>query len=307
MNRASRRRACVLTLTTLASLAWIATPARAYAQACCAGASGLTPGWLTNHEQALVGAQLRVSETHGTYPTSGSFYTPTPGRDAKVETSLFGSLRVLPRGQVSVFAPFVTTRRRAGANTETRGALGDLTLVTRYDVVRTGESFIPGIAILAGMQAPTGTPSDKGDGLLAANVTGIGAWEANGGASVEQTFGHVVLHATVLAGYRFPREVLGLPSHLGWRALYLVAGGYVFDDDVTMLATITHSSDGDATLDNAPAPGTGFRQTQLAFLVITPITDTLRLRTSVFTDVPPLGLNRPALGGTSISLAKSWF
>jgi len=40
---------------------------------------------------------------------------------------------------------------------------------------------------------------------------------------------------------------------------------------------------------------------------VAPLTDTLRLRTSVFTDVPPLGLNRPALGGTSISLAKTWF
>src|SRR5690606_29584525 len=112
----------------------------ARAQACCAGASGLTPGWLTNHERALIGAQLRLSETHGTYPTGGRFYAAPPGRDARIETSLFGALRYLPRGQVSMFAPIVVTRRRASANVEERSSAGDTTIVTRYDLVRAGEA-----------------------------------------------------------------------------------------------------------------------------------------------------------------------
>lgn len=278
----------------------------AYAQACCAGASGLTPGWLTNHERALVGAQLRVSETHGTYPSRGAFFVENPGRDTRVETSIFGSARLVPRGQVSALLPFVTTRRRVSGDVETESAVGDLAIISRYDFIRAGESRIPGVALLVGMQAPTGTPSDRGVGRFAANVTGIGAWELTSGLSIEQVMGHVILHGTALVGYRFPREVLGVPQHLGLRALYLIAGGWVFDDDVAILGTVTHSSDGDATIDGHDAPGTGFRSTQAALLVIAPLTDTLRLRTSVFTDVPPLGDNRPALGGTSISFTKSW-
>lgn len=278
----------------------------AHAQACCAGASGLTPGWLTNHEKALIGAQLRLAHTHGTYPSRGAFFVRTPGRDTRIETSLFGTYRVLPRGQLSVFAPLVTTRRRVGDLVETKSALGDVALITRYDFVRAGEAWYPGISLLVGLQAPTGVPSDKAAPRLAADVTGIGAWETSAGLTVEQLFGHVVLHATTLFGYRFPREVLGVDQHLGVRALYLFAGGWVFDDDVAILGTITHSSDGDATLDGSEAPGTGFRFTQVAGLVIVPLSDTMRLRTSVFTDVPPLGNNRPALGGTSISFSKTW-
>ena len=61
----------------------LVAPRDARAQACCVGASGLTPGWLGNHEQALVGAQVRLSGTHGTYPSSGSFFARQPGRDAR--------------------------------------------------------------------------------------------------------------------------------------------------------------------------------------------------------------------------------
>jgi hypothetical protein len=280
---------------------------KAHAQACCVGASGLTPGWLANHEQWLVGAQLRVSQTHGTYPTRGAFYQPTPGRDSRIEPSVFATARVLPRAQLSVFAPLLTNRRRAGENVETRTAPGDVSLVGRYDFIRPGESRIPGIAVLAGAIFPTGRPSDRGTPLLAADVTGIGAWEVNAGLSIEQTYGKVVLHGTALVGLRTPRDVLGVSQTLGPRALYLLAGGYVFDGDVAVLGTVTHTSDGDATVGGEKAPGTGFRATQLAMLVVVPLSDTLRIRTSVFTDVPPLGNNRQALGGTSISILKSWF
>jgi hypothetical protein len=79
-----------------------AVEGRAHAQACCVGASGLTPGWLDNHEQALVGLQTRLATTHGTYPARGEFYAPPPGRDASLEPTLFGTIRLLSRAQASV-------------------------------------------------------------------------------------------------------------------------------------------------------------------------------------------------------------
>lgn len=298
---------CSRWLGLLVLLGATAAPRLARAQACCVGASGLTPGWLTTHERALVGAQMRFATAHGTYPARGEFFAPQPGRDARLEPSLFASLRLLPRAQVSVSVPFAIVRRRAGDLVESRGAFGDVTVVGRWDLFRVGERRWPGIALLVGGLVPTGTPTDRATGLLAADATGIGAWEGNAGVSVEETFGHVVVHATALAGYRSSRDVVGVEQHLGLRSLFLVGTGWVWDDDSSMLLTVTHTADGDATLDGSTAAGTGFRATQLAFVVTTPITDTLRLRTSVFTDVPPLGSNRQALGGTTLGLAKTWF
>jgi hypothetical protein len=294
-------------LVTASVLGVLVLSKDARAQACCVGASGLTPGWLANHEQWLVGAQLRVSETHGTYPTRGEFYEARPYRDTRIEPSLYATARIVSRGQVSVFAPLVTNRRRLGERVETRTAPGDVSLVGRYDFIRPGESRFPGIALLAGVIVPTGKPSDRGTGFLGADVTGIGTWEGNAGVSLEQVYGKVVLHGTALFGLRAARHVNDKTETLGPRALFLLAGGYVFDGDVAILGTATHTSDGDSKLDGSVTPGTGFRVTQLALLVVVPLSDTLRLRTSVFTDVPPLGNNRPALGGTSISLLKSWF
>lgn len=295
-------------LASLASLvAGLCVARDARAQACCVGASGLTPGWLANHEQWLVGGQLRFAATHGSYPARGTFYGETTERDTRLEPSLFATARFLRRGQVSVFAPLVAVRRRSGDIVETRTTPGDANLVARWDLLRSGESRIPGIALLGGVVLPTGTPADKSTGLLAANVTGTGAWEGNAGLSLEQTYGKVVVHATALFGLRTSREVLGVTQTLGPRALYLAAAGYVFDGDVAILATLTHSSDGDATVAGEVARGTGFRTTQAALLAVVPLSDTVRLRTSAFTDVPPLGNNRAALAGTSVSLLKSWF
>ena len=285
----------------------VATEQEAHAQACCVGASGLTPGWLANHERFLVGAQLRVAQTHGTYPLRGDFYQALPARDSRLEQSLFGTVRLLPRAQIGFVAPMTTLRRRSGNLVETKTNIGDVTFIGRYDILRPGESRIPGIAILAGGTVPTGTPSDETQGYLATDVTGIGAWEGNAGLSLEQSYGGLILHATALVGARTSRDVAGVPQTLGLRALYLLGAGWVFDNDVTLFGTLTHTSEGDATIDGVTGYGTGFRTTQLAFLVVTPLSDTVRLRTSLFTDVPPLGDNRTALGGTSISLLKSWY
>lgn len=281
----------------------------ARAQACCVGASGLTPGWLTNHEKALVGAQMRVSETIGTYPSVGPYYRPTPDKDTRIEPSLFGTIRIVPRAQVSAFVPLEFVRRRSHGIVERRTAFADTTLVGRYDLVRAGESsWLPGIGVLVGTQIPTGTPAEKGTGVLDADVTGLGEWEVNGGLLVEQTFGHFVAQATAVAGYRFPRTILGTTrEHLGWRGLYVLGAGYVFDSDVALLGTVSHWSEGDTTVAGKVADGTGFRATQASFLVVVPLTDTLRVRTAMFSDVAPLGTNRPALAGTSLSMMKTWY
>ena len=54
------------------AIAWISCPRAAQAQACCAGASVITPARLELHEKALVGVQLRAAAVIGSYDTGGA-------------------------------------------------------------------------------------------------------------------------------------------------------------------------------------------------------------------------------------------
>src|SRR5580704_2399535 len=58
-------------LATLAALLVSVTPARAFAQACCAGGSVITPGRLAMHEDALVGLQEKAGNVLGSYSQAG--------------------------------------------------------------------------------------------------------------------------------------------------------------------------------------------------------------------------------------------
>lgn len=303
--RSRSRRGVALAAALLALLAL--APRKASAQACCVGASGLTPGTLTTHERALVGIQHRVAATFGTYPRAGTFYGPAPGRDLRLEASVFASYRFAKRGQIGLQLPLLTTFRRVGESRDARPRLGDTSLLGRYDLVRDRESSLPGIALLVGLQLPTGTPADRARSALGADITGIGTWEGLLGAAVERSFGPWLLHGTVLVGARAPRDVHGVEEQLGLRALYLLAFGYVFEDEASLALAVTHGSEGDVELDGRRAPGTGFRTTQASLVVLAPLSAQLRLRVVGFSDVPPLGENRLAQGGATMSIAMSWY
>lgn len=298
-----RARASVALLAALACSTHISL---AHGQACCASGSGLTPGWLGNHDKALVGVQVRGSATWGTYPYGDGFFERAATRDARYEGGLFGALRLLPRAQVAAFAPVDVTRRFGAHGREAGGGVGDLSLMGRYDLVRTGELRIPGIALLAGALLPTGRPVDRATGLLAADATGTGTFEFDLGMSVEQTFGRALLHATALAGPRLPRDVLGQREALGTRGLFVLAGGYVFEGETSLLLSLSHASEGDASIDGARARGTGTRTTQAAVIAVVPLSDSLKLRSTVFSDLPPLGENRPTLAGSSLAILWSF-
>src|SRR5271166_6500175 len=76
-------------------------PARAWAQACCAGGSAVTPARLELHEDALVGVQLKAASVIGSYQTDGRFVAPGAGEaEQDFEEDLLGAVRVLQRGQV---------------------------------------------------------------------------------------------------------------------------------------------------------------------------------------------------------------
>jgi hypothetical protein len=292
----------------IAAVAWI-IPSVARAQACCVGTSGLTPGWLAVHEKALVGIQLRGQQTFGSHGLSGAFYTAPPrGSDTRLEASAFASLRLLSRAQTSLIVPFVITRRTLDARDETAAAPGDTTLAFRYDFVRAGESRVPGIAAIAAVGAPTGRPPDAAAPLLAADATGIGAWEGTLGVTVEQTFGRWLVHGTFMGSMRAAREVFGVTQRLGPRGLALLAAGYVWDSEVTLVGTLTHLGELDASVGGERAHGTARRTTQAGATLVLPLSDTARLRGALFADLPfgPLGENQPAGAGLTVSMLRSF-
>src|SRR6201999_23593 len=86
------------------------------------------------------------------------------------------------------------------------GGIGDVNLSARYDFVVAGESlYVPGVALLAGVTAPTGRASESARARLAVDATGIGAWQANVALALEQTFGPWLLNATAIVAKRTPR------------------------------------------------------------------------------------------------------
>lgn len=287
----------------------------ARAQACCAGSGAVTPGRLGLHEVALVGAQLHAGDVLGSYDVAGHYLaTPSNASELDLEQDLFAAVRFLERGQAAVLVPLVETRRTSGDVTDFGGGVGDVNVNVRYDFTLAGASrFIPGIAALGGVTAPTGVPPDAPNlGPLAAGATGIGAWQGTVGVATEQTFGPWLVGASAYFAQRTARTVgsgsAAVHERLSpqWTALAAVA--YVWPSEFAMALSASFQAEGNATIDGVEAVQTARRQPTLTLGAVFPVTDTLRLQASLF-DNPPvsgLGMNQPAAAGVLATAIGSW-
>src|SRR5580658_11371561 len=239
----SRKRPLVL----CASLACATFSGRAHGQACCAGTGAVTPGRLALHEVALVGTQWKAGDVLGSFD-AGSHYTPSPSgaSELDLEQDIFGAMRVLGRGQMALLVPFVETRRTSQGLAEFGGNIGDVNASVRYDFTLAGASTVlPGIAALAGLTLPTGTPPDSPRlEPLATGATGIGAYQINAGAAFEQAFGPWLLNATGIVAQRTARTVGSTPNQvherLGSQWTLLVAVAYTFPSEVAIAASASY-------------------------------------------------------------------
>ncbi len=306
------RRGCA----ALAALASFVAARQACAQACCAGAGALTPGRLQLHEDALVGVQLHAGGVLGSFDAQGN-YAPTGPHFAEqdYEEDLFGAARVLQRGQVALLVPMVETHRSSSGYGETGGGIGDVNFSVRYDFIRAGESkYVPGIAALTGITAPTGTPPDAQDPShpLATNATGIGAWQGNVGLALEQTFGPWLFNATELLAWRAPRtaNVGGVSESetLAPQLVTLIGGAYTFHNDASLALFGSYTIEGTATLDGAPATDSPRRIALVSVSGAYPLTDRLRAQASVFINPPlsGLGLDQTATLGLTLTFLWGW-
>ena len=293
--------------TSFVTLAVLATPSAARAQACCAGGSAITPGRLEAHEVALAGVELRAASVLGSYDSSGR-YAGSPPRDTEFdfEQDIFGAVRVLGRGQVALLVPVVETRRQVADLSHFGGGVGDVNASVRYDFISAGESrYAPGVALLAGVTAPTGTAAESATAPLAVDATGIGAWQANAALALEQTYGSWFVNATAIVAKRTPR----FGQTLGTQVTLLAAGAYTFDNDMALALSISYAFEGDAS--DASGNDVAFsskRLTSVSASVLWPIDDAWRLLGSLFVE-PPLshvGSNQPSSSGLTITVIRSW-
>jgi hypothetical protein len=297
-------------LAAIVALAGLLAPSTALAQACCAGASAVTPGRLAVHEDALVGVQARIGSVLGNHDERRRFRSaPSSSHEQDGELDLIGALRVLGQGQIAVLFPAVTTRRSLSGRSELGGGVGDVNLGARYDLTLAGASaVVPGISLLAGVTLPTGRSPEEASGALATDATGLGTWQATVGVGAEQLFGKLLLGATALASRRGTRRVAGLESTLATRLSALASAAYTFDSDAALALSIAYAAEGAATIDGAEAAGSQQASTTVALAALLPFSDRLRLQGSLFASPPVDGLGRnfPASTGLTLALFMTW-
>lgn len=304
-----RLRSTYLSALATALLA-LAIPARARAQACCAGSGALTPGRLAIHEKALIGGQLRAAGVLGSFDARGN-YTGSPSGSSELdfEQDLYGAVRVVDQGQLALLVPFVETRRQAQGGSEFGGGVGDLNASARYDFYNAGRSkFIPGIAMLAGLTLPTGRSVESAKRPLATDATGVGALQGNIGVAAEQSYGHWLFNSTFLVAKRVGRTVNGVTETLGTQFTVLAATAYSFDNDAALALLASFTVEGQAVINGSRVPDSQRRLLLVSVAGLWPLSDTWRLQGSLFLNppVPQLGRNTPATGGFTFGVLHSW-
>jgi hypothetical protein len=254
---------------------------------------------------------MHVATVLGSFDDGGRYTGAASSGTSEIdfEQDLFGAVRFLRRGQVALLLPFVATRRSEQGPSELGGGLGDINASARYDLFLAGQSrVLPGVAVLAGVTAPTGTPPDKAHNKLATDATGVGAWQANGGVALEQIYGAWLFNVTELVAWRAPRTVQTVDESLGLQFVTLVGGAYSFRDESSVALFGSYTVEGQATVDGVPQQGSARRVALVALSGAHPLWRSWRLQGGLYVNPPlsGLGRNQTATYGLTFTLIRSW-
>jgi len=297
---------CALALAA----ALTARPRTAAAQSCCVGTGLVTPARLRTFEDRAVGMQMRARFVKGAFSGSGSYATSADGtRDVGFEEDLFGALRLGSRFQAALLAPFVQTSRAAPGASGFGGGLGDVAASARFDLADAGtHGAWPGVALLASVSLPTGTPPDEADDPLATSGTGTGSVEGSVGVAVEEIIGSGFVSLTGFVSKRTTRAVDGIEQTFAPRLTAVLAGGYTFGHDTTVGAFASALRQGDVHEPSGPIANSGVSLVTAGAALATPLWQTWRLQSTLFTDVPVPGWGRNqtvGFGGT-LAVIRFW-
>jgi hypothetical protein len=271
-------------------------PSAAHAQACCVGTGLVTPARLRMFEDYAVGMQTSFRNVMGSFASSGNYVaSPSGDREVDLEQDLLAATRFGRHIQVALKVPFVETGRSETGVSTFGGGLGDVAANLRYDITFAGdEPWWPGIAILAGVSAPTGrTVEESRD---PSSATGLGSYEPNLGVAVEQVRGRMFLSLTGFVSQQTSRTVAGQNVSFGPRVTGLIAGGYAFANEVTVGGFLTAMRRSDQSLVTGGAA------------VAVPLGDYWRVQGTLSGDLPfsGWGRNHPTGAGITASLLRVW-
>ena len=306
-----RDRAATVAVVALALAAGLtARPRAARAQACCVGTGLVTPARLRTFEDHAVGMQMRARSVMGAFGPTGSYATSGSGQsDVAFEEDLFGALRLGSRFQVSLLAPFVQTARAVPGASGFGGGLGDVAASARFDVTNAGaHGAWPGLALLAALTVPTGTPPDEADDPLATAGTGTGSFEGSVGVAGEEIIGQGFVSLTGFVSKRTARAADGVEQTFALRWSAVLAGGYTFGHDTTVGAFASALRQGDARDANGAIANSSVGLVTAGAALALPFWDAWRLQATLFTDVPLAGWGRNqtvGFGGT-LAIIRYW-
>lgn len=273
----------------------------------------MTPGRLGLHEDALVGLQLRATHVFGSFDARAR-YAPSSGgvSEQSLAQDLMGSVRLpfAPRLQLTALVPFVETWRTAAGASDFGGGLGDVNVSARWDFFEAGRArWLPGIAALAGVTFPTGTPPETASPPLAADATGTGAFQGNVGVAVEQTFGPWLVTVYGIVAKRAPRTIHGATSSLGTQWTALLAVAYTFSQDYAVALSASYAVEGEAELAGERVPGSSRRVPTVGLFGVAPFSDAFRLQggPSLSPPVSHLGKNQSANAVLTVTAVYAWY
>lgn len=295
----------------LALVAACAVEGSAKAQACCAGATTISPGRLAPHEDGLVGLQARLTSNTGSFDGRGSYLrAPDSTIELDFGEDLIAAVRFLPELQLALLVPIVETWRKVPAQSELGGGFGDINLAARWDLMAVGESLvIPAISLLFGMTFPTGTAPDRAIKRLATDATGIGAAQTTLGMSLEQIYAdHLLLNLTGLLSQRLPHSARGIRETLGLQLVTSFAAGWAFSNGAGLAIAIRYETERNATVNGKKVEDTGRRITSLALLGGVSLAEGWRLQASLLQALPfsGLGQNETVGIGITAALLRTW-
>ncbi len=256
--------AAAVAIAGAVSLLVTLAPGAAWAQACCVGTGLVTPARLRIFEDYGAGVQTRVRSVMGSFDPGGGYAAAHAGNDeVDLEQDFLAAARVGPHFQAALKLPFVETGRRATGVSAFGGGLGDVAGNLRYDITFAGDDpRWPGVALLAGLSAPTGrTVEESGDPTSA---TGIGSFEGSAGVAVEQVIGRTFLSLTGIVSRQTARTVGPVTQSFGPRVTALLAGGYAFANEVTLGAFFSAMRRSDQALVTGGRRGGGAARRPLA-------------------------------------------
>ncbi len=284
----------------------LAAPRAAYAQACCAGSSAVTPARLGLHEDVLAGVSLKIGGVLGNYGVDGT-YMPQPPHTTELdlEQDWVFAARITKRAQVALLLPTIETYRWYPGIRANGGGVGDINVGGRYDFVLAGERrVVPGIALLVGGTFPSGIPPEQATEPLAVNATGIGAFQGNVGVAVEQYWGPWLANVSGIVAERATRHVEGVDETLGTQLTAIASASYTFRSEAAVGLVGSYTAEGDASINGASDPYSHKRVLTVSAVALYPVTDSVRVQGNLFITPPAssFGENQPATAGMTLTV-----